>query len=99
MLQNKHRVRAIFGMGLLFAGLPQLSMELSGEMEAVFSFSWLTVSILAVAANWRRMQYLNLIRRRREEALRRIKWLEGERQLRRRRGRVLREQKRGIQTV
>ncbi|SEM96866.1 hypothetical protein [Lihuaxuella thermophila] len=99
MRRNKHKFRVLCGLGLLVVAFPQLPVELSGELDSVFSFSWLTLALLAIAANWSRMQQTELLRRYREEARRREQWLEAERRWRHTHGRTKRGQSRIHQSV
>lgn len=99
MLQNKHRMRVVCGIGLLFVAVPQLPLEISTELHAIFSFSWLVLALLMVAANWRRMLKLDLLERWQKEARRREQWMEAEKMVKRTTGRNRQERNRSFQTV
>jgi hypothetical protein len=99
MSRNKHKFRVLCGLGLLVVAFPQLPIELSGELHDVFSFSWLTLALLAISANWSRMQQTELLHRYRKEARRREQWLEAERRWRNNHDRSKRGQTRMHQSV
>jgi hypothetical protein len=76
---NKHRFWAAGGLALLILGAPQLSLEWSIEAESIFSIFWMGTVGLATAAHFRRIIEVRRFEQRREEARRRLKWMEAAR--------------------
>lgn len=90
MLRSKYGFQIICGACLLLFAIPELSFEYSYNVHSIFTYLWVSMTILFVAANWQRMMKLELIERLEKERERRALWLQAQKKhlSTRRRGRV-----------
>ncbi|MFC4075786.1 hypothetical protein [Salinithrix halophila] len=76
MIRNKHAIALAAALLMLVFAVPRLPVGGETDIRTIFTASWLAFAYLVIAANWRAVLRLDREVQRRNEQVRRRRWLQ-----------------------